>query len=510
MDVEGRSVRIEFDDIQGMKPAEEKFNSYGIGARKQATFQWMWDTAGSTAGDYPITFSVQPDGPTWRETVSLSPHGQVPPPEPYARWASTESDCCLVNYIKHTTTERDLSALLDMLDKQAEITILQFGTNLSEAVTVTFLPRVLGHGGFASQGISVSYLDRNYTGGDTATIIHHEMVHVLDSRLGGELRPTMLVEGLAVYLSGGHFKPEALMPRAAALLPPEAGCVPWTSSSARVAPTGEMEGCGLDLYVDFASLVDNFYLEQHEAGYMEAGALIEYMVETWGWDAFSEFYRDIQAQPEPSEGFKSKNGVQYRAMNAALVAHFGITLEQLEKQFILALSQEKLTPEQSEDVRLTVLFYNSIRRYQQLLDPSAYFLTAWIPDAEQMQKRGIVADYLRRPAKLENLALESMFVTANSYLLKGQYERIASTLEAANVVMDSYPDDGNLAFAADPIAADYFKLVEAVSAEGYKPEGIQIEGEIAQVWASKDGWTLTEFLYLRNQDGWMLTSEGEP
>ena len=62
--------------------------------------------------------------------------------------------------------------------------------------------------------------------GDLAVIFHHELVHYLDVRSGGDLKPSMLVEGLAVYLSGGHYKPEPLMPRLAALLPPEAGCIP--------------------------------------------------------------------------------------------------------------------------------------------------------------------------------------------------------------------------------------------------------------------------------------------
>ena len=508
-DMEGRSVRVEFDAFQEIKSVEEKFSHFGIGGRSQATLQWIWNTSGLTAGEHTLTFSILPEGPTWRETVFLSPHGQAPPPEPYARWVSTESDCCLVYYISGTSVERDLSGLLEVLDKHAEETIQQLGANLSETMTVTFLPRVLGHGGFASQGIAVSYLDRNYAGGNPATILHHELVHILDSRLGGELRPTIFIEGLAVYFSGGHFKPETLMPRAAALLPPIVGCTPWTSSVEWVPSTSEAVGCGLGQFIDFASLIDDFYLKQHEAGYLEAGALIEFMVETWGWEDFSKFYRDIHAQPELPEGFQAMNGDQYRAINAALVAHFGITLEQLEKRFLFALSQEKFTPFDSEDVRLTVLFYDSIRRYQQLLDPSAYFLTAWLPDVEQMQKSGIVADYLRRPAKIENLALESMFVTANANLLNGKYDLAANTLEAANAVMDLYPSNGNQAFATHPLAADYLALVEAVTSEGFTPERIQIERETARVWASKSGSTLSELFYVRNQEGWVLKNEVE-
>jgi len=515
IDMEGRSVRVEFDAFQETKPAEAKFGRYGIGGRSQATLQWIWDTSGLKVGEHILTFSIQPGGPTWREMVFLSPRGQVPPPEPYARWASTESDCCLVYYIKATSVERDLSSLLAVLNQQAGEAIQQMATDraesstLNQPVTVTFLPRVLGHGGFASQGISVSYLDRNYTGGDLTTILHHEIVHILDSRLGGEMRPTFLMEGLAVYLSDGHFKPEPLMPRAAALLPAVAGCVPWIPQGARIPSTEETVGCGLDHYTNFSSLVDNFYFEQHEIGYLEAGALVEFMVETWGWRAFSDFYRDIHAHPDLPDGFQEKGGDQYQAMNAALATHFGINLEQLEQRFLHALSREKLTPAHSEDVRLTMVFYDAVRRYQQLLDPSAYFLTAWLPDMEQMRQRGIVADYLRRPVKVENLALESMFVVANSNLLSGHYDLAAKALDAINDVLDAYPNVGIQAFARSSLAADYLALVAAVLAEGFTPEKIQIEGETARIWASKSGLTLSELAYTRYQDSWIFKGEVE-
>ena len=166
-----------------------------------------------------------------------------------------------------------IKQLLEILDGQAESAsqLLEVGLeSLDKPIVVVFMPRVLGHGGFASQEISVSYLDRNYAGRGTPTVLHHEIVHVLDGHLGGGLRPTILIEGLAVYLSGGHFKPEPLMPRAAALLPPEPGCAQAVS-----VPIGQV--CGLDWYIPMDELVDDFYLEQHEISYLEAGALVEFM-----------------------------------------------------------------------------------------------------------------------------------------------------------------------------------------------------------------------------------------
>ena len=510
IDLDRQHLQMRYSSLQVEEPIEADFGSFGIGGRSQATLQWFWDTTGLSVGEHSLFLSVQPDGPSWIETVFLNPRGQVPPPEPHARWSLAESECCLVYYIKGTPAERDLSNLLDVLDNQAEKASKKIEANLVESVAITFLPRVLGHGGFTDQGVSISYLDRNYAGGDLETVLHHEITHILDNRLGGELRPTFLMEGLAVYLSGGHYKPEPLIPRAAALLPPAPDCVQWNPPEEEVVSHYKEKGCGLDQFIQFDKLTDNFYLEQHEIGYLEAGALVEYMVKTWGWKAFSTFYRDIHPQPEPSEDYQEKLGAQYRATNAALTSHFGITLDQLEEEFRKTLMGAEFTPEISQDVKLTIEFYESVRFYQANFDPSAYFLTAWMPDGELMRKRGIVADYLRRPTLLENLTLENMLAEANLLLLVGQYQEASQIINATNIVFEYYPDKGIQAFSVHPLANDYLTLVEASLENGYTPERIQIEGDIAQVQATSPDQasiplsSLSELVFIRDEDGWRL------
>ena len=312
--------------------------------------------------------------------------------------------------ISGTEAERDLAELLDLIDEEYDKAHQRLPAELEGPLPIVILPRVIGHGGFASQELSVSYLDRNYAGGATAMVLHHEIVHYLDSRLGGELRPSLLVEGLAVYLSGGHFKPEALIPRAAALL---------DSGS----------------YIPLASLVEDFYLAQHESSYLLAGSLVEYMVDRWGWQAFADFYRDIRPEPEDSS--------QLAALDSALLAHFNLTLDALEKDFLEVLRLQPVTPELRADVRLTISFYNTVRRYQLALDPSAYYLTAWLPDGAQMRSRGIVADYLRRPSSPENLLIETMLVAADQRLRSGEYPAAMEILERVNTVLDSLPIQDN-------------------------------------------------------------------
>jgi hypothetical protein len=402
VDLDEKKVRVQVGDDSQKELGTAGFGAYGIGGRFQATLKWVWDTGPLAPGEYLLNFSIQPDGPAWTETVRLHPREDLPPPEPDAHWETTETECCEIHYITGTEAARDLPALIAIADVQARRAIRRMGIEFSDPIPVTILPRVLGHGGFAADEIYVSYLDRNYAGNDFSLVLHHEMIHILDGRLGGELRPSLLVEGLAVYQTGGHFKIESLLPRAAALL-------------------------DLGLYLPLAPLADDFYKSQHETGYLEGGALIQYMVNRFGWKAFSDFYRDIHPH---------SSGKQSRAIDAALQEHFDLSLAQLERQFTSYLSRLHVNPDLYDDVRLTIAYYDSVRRYQQVLDPSAYFLTAWLPSGEELRERGIVADYLRHPIDPENITIETMLVIADQNLRSGNYPEVERLLASADAALD--------------------------------------------------------------------------
>jgi hypothetical protein len=382
-----KNVQIQVEGAAAKDLGSSGFAEYGIGGRLQATFYWAWDTSDLQAGDYQVELSIQPDGPVWTETVSLLPAVDMPSPEPAASWETVLLDCCEIHFISGTDFAQDAPELLPLIQEQAEDAVSRMGVDFDQRVTITILPRVLGHGGFAANEIYVSYLDENYSGNDLAQVLHHEMIHILDRQMGGELRPSLLVEGLAVYLSDGHFKKEPLLSRAAALL-------------------------DLGWYLPLTELTDSFYTSQHEIGYLEGGALVEFMVNKYGWQAFNDFYRGIR--PHPSEQ-------QSKAIDQALRNQFGITLMQLESQFKSALHRQHINPDMSDDVIISVDYYEAVRRYQRLLDPSAYFLTAWLPDGEEMRRRGIVADYLRRPATPQNQAIEELFVGVDQQLRAGNY-----------------------------------------------------------------------------------------
>lgn len=471
LDVEGLSVQAQVGESAAAPLGPANFTEHGIGRRSQATLLWAWDTAGLSPGTYVLTFSVLPEGPAWSQTLSLQPASALPPPEPQARWVTSESECCLVYTISGTAAQRDLEQLLEMADAQADSLTRRVAADFEGPVSLVLIPRVVGHGGFANDELSISYLDRNYAGGETAMVLHHEMAHLLDRQMGGDFRPTILVEGLAVYLSGGHFKPEPLMARAAALL-------------------------DLGFYLPLVPLVDNFYLSQHEIGYIQAGSLVEYMVDTWGWEAFDRFYRDIHP-PEPGGG-------QAEAMDEALYRHFALTLTELEQRYLEALRARPLEPLQREDVRLTVELYDAIRRYQQALDPSAYFLTAWLLDGKEMRKRGIVADYVRHPSGPENLALEALLVAADAGLRTGDYPHTAQTLYAANTVLDAMAQGLQEPFALHPVAAAYYDIVLELHSQGYQAQSIQLSGDSATVWANRSGPELVRIDLSRRAGGWSI------
>ena len=263
LELEDKQVQIQVSGVKDDQAAAG-FSAHGIGERMQATFNWIWDTSSLQPGDYEVNFSIQPGGPVWKETVRLQSQSSVPDPEPAAHWERVMIDCCEIHYISGTDFEHDLATNLEIIQSQAEEAARSMDLDFEEQIAITILSRVLGHGGFASNEIYVSHLEDNYAGNDLAQVLHHEMVHILDHRLGGELRPSLFVEGLAVYISEGHFKKEPLVSRAAALI-------------------------DLGWYLPLADLADSFYTSQHEIGYLEGGALVNFMVNKYGWEAFSDF-----------------------------------------------------------------------------------------------------------------------------------------------------------------------------------------------------------------------------
>lgn len=489
-DLAQAQVRVALEEGDALGQAE--FSGFGIAQRLQATLLWVWDTQDLPPGMYTLVFTIEPGGQQWVETVTLQSPDALPPGSAQVAWAQARNDCCVVFYMTGTAAERDLTELLDEIDRQAQETEQQLELELSEPVTITLLPRLLGHGGFASNEIHVSYLDRNYAGGLPEMVLQHELVHVLDSSLGGEHQPSLLVEGLAVYLSGGHFKPEPLIPRAAALLDV------W----------GTEKHPGLDWYLPLAPLTDNFYRSQHEIGYLQAGALVEFLIQTCGWEAFQDFYADFREFPSQSQ-----------ALDDALRRNYSLGLEELEAQFVEILRSQPYDPGLLADVRLTVQYYDTVRRYQQALDPSAYFMTAWLLDTQKMREQGIVADYLRHPQTTINLILELVLANAGEAIAQGRLQYAEQHILAANAVLDALQDGWQDPLNASILAANVASAAEALQQNpvwiGASPgsqleiQRLWVDGEQARAWVSSNGALLQEIYLVRSTQGtWQFQQAG--
>ena len=405
---QGGSVNVVF---QGRDLGNAGFTPFGIGKRSQATLWWAWDTRNLKPGRYTLTFTRLPDNFTWTETFSLRPENQVPPPEPGAHWASATTACCILHFITGTAAERDIALLSQEADQESASVAKQIGIKLDKPIDVVLMSRIVGQGGFTTGSVYLSYLDGNYTSDEMPILFHHEFVHYYDAAAGAKYRPTFFAEGLAVYLSGGHYKPEPLTARAAALL-------------------------NLGWYIPLTTLANDFYNQQHEISYLEAATLVKYLVDTYGWEPFSQFYRDI---PAPGRGQPDS-----AVIDAALREHFSISFADLETAYIAHLRDQSFTDSQRSDLRLTVEFFNTVRRYQAALDPSAYFLTAWLPDGSVMRQRNIVADFLRHPDGWENWLGESLLKRAHAELSSGDYAGAERTLQWTNWILDITPLKENL------------------------------------------------------------------
>jgi hypothetical protein len=392
------SLQVTF---QGSQLGQAGFAPFGLGMRNQATLWWAWDTRSLKPGRYVLTFTRLPDKLSWTETFALRPQDQAP--QPGAHWASTTTTCCIFHYITGTAAARDIAILGREADQESAAVANQIGIKLDQPIDVTLMSRVIGQGGFTAGGVYLSYLDGNYTADEMPVLFHHEFVHYYDAAAGGKYHPPFFEEGLAVYLTGGHFKPEPLVARAAALL-------------------------ALGSYMPLKKVANDFYNQQHDISYLEAATLVKYMVDTYGWAAFNQFYREI---PAPGKGQSDSDGI-----DAALRAHFNLSFADLETAWLAWLRTQPYTDDQRSDLQVTVAYYDTVRRYQAALDPSAYFLYAWLPDGSVMRQRNIVADLLRHPDGWENQLSEALLERAHAEWFSGDYSGAEGTLVWTNRVLN--------------------------------------------------------------------------
>ena len=442
------------------------------GGSGSTTMTWVWNTAG-LVGERTITLTLDPEGklddPDRANNVvgvTVDLGAKLPDNEASAVWRTSTSACCIYHFISGTAAARDIDQVMKTADEAIGFVEERLGVERTRKMDIYLLDRVLGHGGFAGEHVAITYIDRDYAGGGLLEVFRHEGAHMLDRQIAKGERPALLVEGFAVYVTGGHFKLEPLAERAAALTQ-------------------------IGAYIPLRELANEFYPRQHETGYLEGGAFIDYLVRRNGYQTFIDLYDDIARKPGELDA---------DMIDRQMEAMYGVGLDEMEAEWLNYLRTIDPSSE-VRDLRNTIAFYDTVRRYQKALDPSAYFLQAWIPDVEEAESRGIVSDFMRHPRAADNIALESMLVAADKAFGARDFDRVETLLASVNVVLDA-----GVTFA-DPLAAHYLAVVESALAFGYEPQRIDLDGDRAAVIATRGGDATQIRLSASLQNGvWLLGS----
>lgn len=413
-------------------------------------YEWIWDSTGRP-GNHEVRVVLDsqdliragdedPDNNEATVTMTVRKAGERPLEERDVTWLSTATDCCNLHVLQQTAAYRDLGTLQRTVESAVSQAASRLGVLPEKPVEVYFIERTIGQGGFAGTEMVVTYVDRPYIGGGLYELLVHEAVHVLDRQFAPQ-RTKMLAEGVAVWATGGHYKQEDLQTRAAALLQ-------------------------LNRYIPLAELANNFYPAQHEIGYLQAGALVDYLVERGGWPTFREFYSSTSITDGATEA---------AALDVNLQQVYGISLADLENEWLASL--QALSPSETEvaDLRTTIRYYDTARRYQTLYDPAAYFRTAWLPHPVEVQERGNTADLTRHPRAEINLIVEIMLRAADEAMQAQDYKRANVLLDSVDRILDS---GGSF---TDPLASSYARIVRTAVAFGYEPQQVTLDGNSASV-----------------------------
>ncbi len=353
--------------------AEALLPELAPGASHRTVWTWVWEAR--PAGSFSLIATAHPPeeglqvGDSVTRTLFLRPEGMLPEAERRARWAQAESRCCSHIYLTGTAAERDLPQLMAWADEAEAAVRARLGVPARLPTQIVWIPRLLGQGGFTvGDSLILTYPLSDRLPADLPTILRHELTHRMTCAwLEREdclaHLPSFILEGMAVFVAGGHYRPEPLSLRAAALL-------------------------RMGQWIPLDRLVEGFYTHPHEIGYLEAGAFVEELVREGGWPRFRAFLQAMERRPGETDR---------ELLDRALRAVYHQSIQGMEARWLERLRGLPADPDQIADLQFTVAFYEALRAYQRTYDPSAYFLGTWLPDWREAVRERIVADFMREP-----------------------------------------------------------------------------------------------------------------
>lgn len=409
---------------------------YGFSEALRSRFIWVWDTTGFTGAQrLTVTLALPPDIAdaegiihTQVITVALRPRDALLPPAPDAEWVVEQVPGFRLHYLTGTAAERDLRRLREEAAAAYGDVTETLGVEIEEPLDIYLLDRVIGQGGYAAENwVAISYLDRMYAPAQFPVLLRHELTHRLDERIGCDRAPTILREGLAVLVAGGHYWPQSTVRKGAALL--ESG-----------------------LYIPLETLSDDFYLHQHEIGYLEAAALVTYIVEGWGWE-------ELETLCQVAAGTE---GDDREELEAGLEALGWESLQRFEREWLRWLRAVQISDSDVALLKAELHLLETMRAYQVQYDRSANFRTGILFNPAEGERREITASFARNPREPEPIALELLLVMAQDALQERAPERAEMLLEAVDDLLNAgFPPEGR--------SADVVAITRAALERGYEP-----------------------------------------
>ncbi|MEO7840574.1 MAG: hypothetical protein ABIU06_14605, partial [Anaerolineales bacterium] len=236
-------------------------------------------------------------------------------------------------------------------------------------------------------------------------------------------------EGLAVYVAGGHYKPEPLAQRGAALY-----------DLGHYVPVGQ-------------------FLDQHELAYLHPAAMLTYIVETYGSERMWVF---LSADENPDDD-------QPGSLEPALLSTFGVALKDFDQGFQGWLESQE-SGKQLEDLRLTIELQDLRRQYQDTYAPPPYFFLGKAEDA--VARPEYLPVVIREANTAANVAVELIIANGQQAILDGDYARA----ESLNKLLSEILSTGVF---EELFAKDYLDIVLAAASEGYEVMNLDIQGDRA-------------------------------
>jgi hypothetical protein len=339
-------------------------------------------------------------GPDLQDRVTLA----MPRPSPPAfTWTLSETQHFAFYYLPDSAAERDRFQLgplaEDSLDHISRVLDVEFEGQMD----IYLVPRVFWQGGaaYGDKVQLISYLDRNYTGIETWSYFTHEGTHALAQDLiqpkeNGGGPDGVLVEGLAVWASGGHYRREPIDPWAAVL-----------ASS--------------DDYLPLADLrAGPFYEFQHETSYLESASFVQFLVERYGLERLKALY-----------GRETGD----EAHDSALVQElYGRSYQELEAEWLAYLEGVNPSPEQEATWALKVRSFDLMRRYETELDPDARILPGSPPPEWTSDTFRIFTQRLNAP---ENVVIETALIAAQERTYEGDLQGAMALLDDVEAALDA-------------------------------------------------------------------------